>query len=108
MYDIVTFGSATRDSFLRLKRENYRILEEREAQEGKSLCFPLGAKIFIENLQVASGGGATNTAATFPRHSQLQTRNIDSAGASHAPAQGASPPRVLTPLEYSTKKRSPP
>lgn len=64
-YDIVTFGSATRDSFLRLKKESYRILEERGAQEGKSLCFPLGAKIFIENLQVASGGGATNTAATF-------------------------------------------
>lgn len=67
MYDIVTFGSATRDTFLRLKKENYRILEEREVQEGKSLCFPLGAKIFIENLQVASGGGATNTAATFAR-----------------------------------------
>lgn len=65
MYDIVTFGSATRDSFLRLKKENYRILEEREAQESKSICFPLGAKIFIENLQVASGGGATNTACTF-------------------------------------------
>lgn len=67
MFDIVTFGSATRDSFLRLKKENYRILEEREVQEGRTLCFPLGAKIFIENLQVASGGGATNSACTFAR-----------------------------------------
>jgi sugar/nucleoside kinase (ribokinase family) len=64
-YDIITFGSATRDTFLRLKKDNYRILEEREFGEEKSLCFPLGAKIFIEDLEVASGGGATNTACTF-------------------------------------------
>lgn len=65
MYDIITFGSATRDTFLRLKKENYRILEEREFIGGKSLCFPLGAKIFIEDLKVASGGGGTNSACTF-------------------------------------------
>ena len=65
MYDIITFGSVTRDSFLRLKKESYRILGEGESLESKSLCFPLGAKIFIESLEVASGGGASNTAATF-------------------------------------------
>jgi len=65
MYDIITFGSVTRDSFLRLKKESYRILGEGESLESKSLCFPLGAKIFIEDLRVASGGGASNTAATF-------------------------------------------
>jgi sugar/nucleoside kinase (ribokinase family) len=65
MFDIVTFGSATRDTFLRLRKDNYRILGERESPEGQSLCFPLGSKIFIEDLQVASGGGATNTACTF-------------------------------------------
>lgn len=65
MFDVVTFGSATRDIFLRLKKENYRILEEREAQEGRSLCFPFGAKVFISEVKVFSGGGATNSAATF-------------------------------------------
>ncbi len=64
MYDIITFGSATRDTFLRLKKENYRILEE-EFLANKALCFPLGAKIFIEDLKVASGGGGTNSACTF-------------------------------------------
>ncbi len=68
-YDIITFGSATRDTFLRLKKENYRILGERESPEGQSLCFPLGSKIFIEDLQVSTGGGATNTACTFSNHS---------------------------------------
>ncbi len=65
MFDIITFGSATRDTFLRLKKGSYRVLEEEEPSESKSLCFGLGAKIFIEDLKVASGGGATNTAVTF-------------------------------------------
>ena len=64
-YDIITFGSATRDTFLRLKKGNYRILSEGESTEGQSLCFPLGSKIFIEDLRVLTGGGATNTACTF-------------------------------------------
>ncbi|MCD6500462.1 carbohydrate kinase family protein [bacterium] len=64
-YDIITFGSGTRDTFLRLKEGNYRILGEGESVGGQSLCFPLGSKIFIEDLQVSTGGGATNTACTF-------------------------------------------
>ena len=65
MFDIITFGSATRDTFLRLKKEGYRILEEGEKFEERALCFPLGGKIFIEDMKVFSGGGATNTACTF-------------------------------------------
>ena len=63
-YDIITFGSATRDTFLRLKKDNYRILES-ESPTGKDLCFSLGSKIFIEGLHISSGGGGTNTACTF-------------------------------------------
>jgi len=63
MYDIITFGSATSDIFLRLKKESYQILRKKK----KLLCFPLGAKIFIDDLKIASGGGATNTAATFAK-----------------------------------------
>ncbi|PIZ01246.1 hypothetical protein COY61_00230 [bacterium (Candidatus Gribaldobacteria) CG_4_10_14_0_8_um_filter_33_9] len=64
MYDIITFGSATRDTFLRIKKNTFRILEE-EFFSGKALCFPLGSKIFIEDIYVSSGGGGTNTACTF-------------------------------------------
>ncbi|MBU2578771.1 carbohydrate kinase family protein [Patescibacteria group bacterium] len=64
MFDIITFGSATRDTFLRIKKDTFRILDG-EFPEGQALCFPLGSKIFIENLNVFTGGGGTNTACTF-------------------------------------------
>lgn len=64
-YDIVTFGSAIEDTFLRLKKESYQIWQEKGLPWVKTLCFPLGHKIFIEDTAVASGGGATNTACTF-------------------------------------------
>ncbi len=65
MFDIITFGSATGDTFLRLKKDNFQIWEESKFVTGKALCFPLGSKVFIEDLQVSTGGGGTNTACTF-------------------------------------------
>lgn len=65
MFDIITFGSATSDTFLRLKRENYEIFQSPDLTRGGSICFPLGSKIFIEEMQIATGGGGTNTASTF-------------------------------------------
>jgi len=64
-YDIITFGSATGDTFLRLKKDNFQIWEESKFVTEKALCFPLGSKVFIEDLQVSTGGGGTNTACTF-------------------------------------------
>lgn len=64
MFDIITFGSATRDTFLRIKKDTFRVLEGKFPEE-KNLCFPLGSKIFIENLCVFTGGGGTNTACAF-------------------------------------------
>jgi ribokinase len=64
MYDIITFGSATRDTFLKIKKDTFRILEG-EFPEARALCFPLGSKIFIEGLHVSSGGGGTNSACAF-------------------------------------------
>jgi len=63
MYDVITFGSATRDTFLILKKEECQILKE-EGQQ-RLLCFPFGSKISVEDMQVFSGGGGTNTACTF-------------------------------------------
>jgi len=65
MFDIITFGSATGDTFLRLKKDNFQIWEESKFVTEKALCFPLGSKVFIEDLQVSTGGGGTNTACTF-------------------------------------------
>ncbi len=67
MYDIITFGSATQDNFLRLKKDGYRVLDTNRFLTNQGLCFSLGSKIFIEDLNIFSGGGGTNTAATFAR-----------------------------------------
>ncbi len=65
MFDIITFGSATSDIFLRLKKDNYSILPEKILTESRGICFPLGAKVFLEETITATGGGGTNTACTF-------------------------------------------
>jgi ribokinase len=65
MFDIITFGSATRDTFLELRRENHQILKSDKFLTGEGVCFSLGSKIEIEKLIVSTGGGGTNSAATF-------------------------------------------
>jgi ribokinase len=63
MYDIVTFGSACIDVFIRLK--NIKTIENEEFITGKGLCLNLGSKIDVDNVYFFPGGGGTNTAATF-------------------------------------------
>jgi len=63
MFDIITFGSATRDTFVKIEKDDYKILKKDSKK--KFLCFPFGSKIFIEEIYISSGGGGTNTACTF-------------------------------------------
>ena len=63
MFDIITFGSATRDIFLRSR--NFRIVGEKKFITGKGICLSLGSKIEIKDIRFLTGGGGTNTAATF-------------------------------------------
>lgn len=56
MFDVITFGSATNDIFLKLKPAS---------QGNNEVCFPLGSKIFVEDLGFFSGGGGTNSACAF-------------------------------------------
>jgi len=63
MFDIVTFGSATRDLFL--KSKDFKTLKDKRFITGQGLCFSLGSKIYLDDLFFATGGGGTNTAATF-------------------------------------------
>ena len=65
MYDFITIGSATRDVFVRSR--SLEILHCDNSPTGEDACFPLGAKIEIDELVFETGGGATNTAATFGR-----------------------------------------
>ncbi len=56
MFDIITFGSATKDVFLELEKP---LIKE------KAFLFDLGAKINIRKIFFSSGGGGTNSAFTF-------------------------------------------
>ena len=62
-YDIITFGSASRDIFL--KSSNFLIVGQKKFVTGKGLCLSLGSKIGVEDICFLTGGGGTNTAATF-------------------------------------------
>ena len=63
MFDIITFGSATRDMFVASK--DFKILASDEFITGKGLCASAGSKIYIDDLIFATGGGGTNVAVTF-------------------------------------------
>ena len=63
MYDVVTFGSATWDLFLDL--EDFKVLKNDDFLTGEGLCFNLGSKVRIEEIDFFAGGGGTNTAVTF-------------------------------------------
>ncbi len=65
MYDVITFGSATWDIFLRPKK--FQVVKSKKFITGKGICFNLGSKVDVEDIYFSSGGGGTNTAATFSK-----------------------------------------
>jgi ribokinase len=65
MYDIITFGSATRDIFVTGKK--FQVVEDEKFVTQKGLCVPLGSKIDVEQIFFAMGGCGANTAVTFAR-----------------------------------------
>lgn len=66
-YDIITFGSATRDTFFKLGEKTNYIVKDLRLIEKKAFHFPLGSKIEADKIYVFSGGGGTNAAATFAK-----------------------------------------
>ena len=80
-YDIITIGTATRDVFLTSllfsakggSASGGKVLRDKKPFEkigfvtGEAQCFALGGKIEIGKPVLATGGGATNSAATFSR-----------------------------------------
>ena len=66
MYDIITFGSAAQD--IHIKSKAFKVFKnEQNFATGEGICMPLGSKIDIEDVIFTSGGGGTNTAATFSK-----------------------------------------
>ncbi len=62
-YDVITFGSASRDIFLRAKE--FPIGDFKQDHIEKEILLPFGLKVEIKDIHFHSGGGGTNTAATF-------------------------------------------
>ncbi len=65
MFDIITFGSATKDVFI--ESEDHSLIEDGEGVLNTKVCFSLGTKISVKKINFSSGGGGTNSAATFAK-----------------------------------------
>lgn len=61
MFDIITFGSTTKDIYLIFKK--LPLINKKSAKEG--LFFSTGSKTNVEKILFRIGGGGTNTATTF-------------------------------------------
>ncbi len=82
MYDIVTFGSAAQD--IHVKSKAFKILkDEKDFSTGEGICLTLGSKIEVEDITFSTGGGGTNTAATFAKQG-LKTAFCGAIGADSA------------------------
>jgi ribokinase len=60
MFDVITFGSATLDILLIPESK-----ETKRVVSNKAICFNLGEKISLKKIYLTTGGGGTNSAATF-------------------------------------------
>lgn len=65
MFDVITFGSAVRDLFV--KSKEFKTLESKKFVTNQGLCLDLGSKIKVDQIFFSSGGGGTNSAATFSK-----------------------------------------
>ncbi|MEK7174190.1 MAG: carbohydrate kinase family protein [Patescibacteria group bacterium] len=71
MFDVITIGTATRDTFVTSSR--FRTLKDAAHLRrlgfptGEAECLPLGGKVEIERPIATVGGGAANAAVTFAR-----------------------------------------
>ncbi|MDO8507537.1 MAG: carbohydrate kinase family protein [bacterium] len=65
MYDVITFGGATRDVFF--KTSKGVIFPDPEDEQEKMLAFKYGEKIITDNALFSFGGGAFNTAVSLAK-----------------------------------------
>lgn len=72
-YDVVTIGAATLDLFMR--SDKFKVLHSDEVEGGVAICEVYGGKMEVEQVQIVSGGGGTNTAVSFAKK-ELKTASI--------------------------------
>jgi len=65
MQDIITFGSATQDIYLKSKK--FLPVLNDAFQTGKGICINFGSKLEVEDILFTWGGGGTNSAVTFAK-----------------------------------------
>ncbi len=65
MLDVITFGSASWDIFV--KPKSFEIVKGKNFISGEGVAFNLGSKVDLKEVYFNSGGGGTNTAATFAK-----------------------------------------
>ena len=63
MFQVVTFGSASQDIYLRSKK--FLALADQNFPTGKSLTLPADSKMMVEDVVVTAGGGGTNVAVSL-------------------------------------------
>ncbi len=63
MLDVITFGSATQDIYL--KSRKFLPYSDKKFHVGRSICLPATSKMKVDDIAFSSGGGGTNAAATF-------------------------------------------
>ncbi|MFA6161445.1 MAG: carbohydrate kinase family protein [Patescibacteria group bacterium] len=64
-FDACTIGAGSRDVFI--KSSHFEKERDSDAPDGFDACFPMGAKITLDDAIFETGGGATNAAVTFSR-----------------------------------------
>jgi sugar/nucleoside kinase (ribokinase family) len=63
MYDVITFGAGAQDIYIKSKQ--FLPVSGKAFSTGQGICLALGSKTEVEDIFLSSGGGGTNTAATF-------------------------------------------
>jgi len=71
--DIVSIGSGVIDHYARSSA--FELKRDAHAPAGYDTCFPLGAKLKMDEIVMQTGGGATNAAVTFS-HLGLKTATV--------------------------------
>lgn len=76
-FDVCAIGAGTRDVFI--KSTHFERTPDADAPDGFNACFPMGAKIALDEVIFETGGGATNAAVTLRRFG-LKTTCVCSLG----------------------------
>lgn len=64
-YDVVSIGSAILDIFM--KSDKFKVVSSGDIPGGIAMCEVYGGKMEVAQVEIISGGGATNTAVSFAK-----------------------------------------